>query len=132
MKKFSKHWKASKNPRKQRKYAKNAPLHLRKNLLSVNLSKDLKKKHNVRNVPVRKGDKVIIKTGQFKKVSGKVNRVDRQKTKVYVDGAERVRQDGTKRFYPIHPSNLQLVELHTDDKKRKIMKKSTKEGKDKK
>jgi len=118
MKKFSKHWKGSKSPRKQRKYARNLPLHLRKKLLSCSLSKDLRKKHGKRNMTARKGDTVRIFVGQFKNITGKINRVDRKKVRIYVAGAEVVKRDGTKRFYPIHPSNAQITELYLDDKKR--------------
>ena len=64
--KFSIHWKSSKQPRKQRKYAANAPLHLRKKFVSANLSKDLRKKQGKRNIPLRKGDIVKIMRGKFK------------------------------------------------------------------
>ena len=47
--KFSKSWKSSKQPRKQRKYSANAPLHLKRKLLSVNLSKELRKKYGKRS-----------------------------------------------------------------------------------
>ena len=120
MKKISKHWESSKNPRKQRKYLKNAPLHIRKKFVSCNLSEELKNRYKRRNVPLIKGDKVKIMVGQFKNINGNVNKVDRKKVRAYVDGAEIARKDGTKRFYPIHPSNLQIIELKLDDKKRNI------------
>ena len=88
--------------------------------MSVNISKDLRKKHNVRNIPIRKGDKVKILRGQFKKKSGTANKVDLKKLKVYVEGIENVRKDGTRTFYPLDPSNLQIIELNTGDKRRKI------------
>ena len=56
--KFSTAWKASKQPRKQRKYLANAPLHLKKKFVSANLSKELRKKHEKRSLPLRKGDTV--------------------------------------------------------------------------
>ena len=61
--KFSTKWKSSKQPRKQRKYLANAPLHLKKKFISVNLSKELRKKHGKRNVSLRKGDivKIMVK-----------------------------------------------------------------------
>ncbi|MBS3108607.1 50S ribosomal protein L24 [Candidatus Woesearchaeota archaeon] len=121
MKKISLHWKSSRNPRKQRKYVKNAPLHLRKKFISCNLSEEIRKLYKKKNVPVIKGDKVKIMRGQFKKIAGVVNKVDMHNIRVYVEGAEIVRKDGTKRFYPIHPSNLQIIELKTDDKKRRAM-----------
>ena len=66
MKKFSKFWKSSTQARKQRKYVHNAPLHIKHKMLASSLSKELRKEHGVRSVPVRKDDFVTIKSGQFK------------------------------------------------------------------
>lgn len=118
MKSWSKHWKSSTKPRKQRKYVFNAPLHICKNFLSVNLSKTLQKKYQKRNVCVRKGDKVKIMRGQFKKQTGKVTKVSRKFLNVFVEGIENIRKDGTKRPRPLQPSNLQILELNLTDKKR--------------
>ena len=117
--KFSRTWKRSKQPRKQRKYRYNAPLHTKTKFMASHLSKELKEKHKKRSATVRKGDKVKILRGQFKGNEGKVDRVDIKKTRVYVTGIESVKKDGTKTFYPIHPSNLLITELSINDKKRK-------------
>lgn len=119
--KFSKNWKSSSQPRKQRKYIFNAPLHLRRKFFSVRLSDELTKKYGCRNVPVRKGDKVKIMRGQFKKHENKVEGIDNKKIRVYVTGAERTKTDSSKSLYPIHPSNLMITELNLDDKRRKKM-----------
>ena len=117
-KKFSRSWIKSKQPRKQRKYSHNAPLHIKGKLMSAHLSKDLMKKYNRRSIRLRKGDKVIVLRGQFKKKKGNVERVDLKKSKVYISGVEMIKKDGTKVFYPVHPSNLAVTELNLDDKKR--------------
>ena len=70
--KFSKHWKASTQPRKQRKYRAKAPLHVIKRFLSANLSKDLRKKYGKRNLTLRKGDTVKVMRGKFRKKQGKI------------------------------------------------------------
>lgn len=119
MKEWSRHWKSSKSPRKQRKYRHNAPLHVRKKFMSVNLSKELRTKYKRRNLPARKGDTVKILRGQFKKNRGKITKVNLKKIRMYVESAEILKKDGSKTFYPISPSNLQLVELNLEDKKRK-------------
>lgn len=111
-------WKRSKQPRKQRKYRYNAPLHIKSKFLASHLSKELRKKYNKRNATVRKGDKIKILRGQFKGKVGKIDRVDLKRTKVYITGIEIAKKDGTKTFYPIHPSNLLITELNLDDKKR--------------
>ncbi|MBS3172412.1 50S ribosomal protein L24 [Candidatus Woesearchaeota archaeon] len=118
-KQFSTSWKSSVQPRKQRKYRIKAPLHLRNKMMSVHISKELKTKYGKRNVPVRKGDKVKVLRGQYKGRTGEVERINLKKYKVYVQGVENIRKDGGKVQYPISPSNLMIIELKMDDKKRK-------------
>jgi|TARA_Y100000310_G_scaffold335050_1_gene416159 large subunit ribosomal protein L24 len=117
-KEFSKSWKSSKQPRKQRKYLANAPLHIKKKLLSVNLSKDLRKKHEKRNINVRKGDMVKVMRGKFKKKQGKVVEVNTKKSKISIEGIQVKKQDGSKVNVKLRPSNLQIIELNLEDKKR--------------
>lgn len=116
--KFSSSWIKSKQPRKQRKYRHNAPLHVRQKLVSAHLSKELHKKHNKRSINLKKGDSVKISRGQFKNKTGKIEEVNLKKTVVYVSGIEVVKRDGTKTRYPIHPSNLIITELNIGDKMR--------------
>ena len=123
-KRFSKSWKASKKPRKQRKYRANAPLSIKRKFLSAHLSKELIKKYSTRNVPLRKEDKVKIVRGQFRKKTGKVVKVLVKKSKVYIENIQNMKNDGTKTYYPIDPSNLIILELNLMDKKRKMGKKN--------
>jgi large subunit ribosomal protein L24 len=116
--KFSTFWKSSKQPRKQRKYIANAPLHLKRKLLSVNLSKELRKKYGKRNIVLRKGDKVKIMRGKFKKKQGKVIEVHIKRQKIILEGIQVKKQDGSKANVPLRASNLQIIELNLDDKKR--------------
>ena len=115
---FSKAWKSSSQARKQRKYLFNAPLNIRHKLCSSSLSKELRKEYGFRSIPVRKGDFVKIKTGQFKGKSGKVVKVSLSRLKAFVEGAVVKRADGTESLYPIHPSNLEITKLDTSDKLR--------------
>lgn len=117
-KKFSTAWKLSKQPRKQRKYRMNAPLHIKKKFVSVSLSKELRKKYGKRNIGVRKGDIVKIMVGKFKKKQGKVLEVRLKMSKIIVDGINVKKMDGSKANVKMQPSNLQIVELNLDDKKR--------------
>jgi len=116
--KFSIKWKASKQPRKQRKYLAKAPLHLRKKFLSVNLSKDLRKKYSKRNIPLRKGDVVKIMRGKFKKKQGKVTEIRKMTGKIYIESIQTKKQDGSKVNVPMRASNLQIIELNLEDRKR--------------
>jgi len=117
-KKFSKKWIKSKQARKQRKFIYNAPLHIRRKFLNTLLSKELKEKYNRRSFPIRKGDKVKILRGQFKGIEGKVVKVFLKKTRVYVEKAEIKKRDGSKVYYPLHPSNLMITSLDLEDIKR--------------
>lgn len=115
---FSNVWKRSIQPRKQRKYKHNAPLHIRGKFMSVNLSKELRKKHGTRNFRVRTGDKVKVLRGQFKGREGKVEGVDLKKTRLFIAKLEISKRDGSKARVPVAASNVQITELDLSDKKR--------------
>ena len=118
MKKFSSTWKSSKKPRKQRKYRLGAPLHIKQKFVQSHLSNDLRKKYSKRSIGLRKGDKVKIMQGQFKKHEGKIEMIDLKKTRAFVNGVELTKRDGTKRLFALHPSNLMITELNLEDKLR--------------
>lgn len=83
-------------------------------MLSSHLTKDLRKKYGRRNIRVRKGDKVRVCVGQFRKREGKVTRVNVKRLKVYIENIDISKKDGTKAQYPIDPSNLLILELAED------------------
>ncbi len=116
--KFSTAWQGSSQPRKQRKYAANAPIHLKRKMLSVNLAKDLRKKHGKKNIPVRKEDIVRVMRGKFKGKKGKVTEVKTKMEKIYVEGIQVKKRDGSTVNVPLKASNLQIVELYLEDRKR--------------
>lgn len=96
----------------------NAPLHLKRRFLSAALSADLRARYGARNIPIREGDTVRLVKGEFRGITGKVNSVNLKQGTVYVDGAERVRKDGTKSFFPVMPSSLIISEALFEDKRR--------------
>ena len=127
-KEFSTAWKASAQPRKQRKYRYNAHVHLRQKMLSAHLSQELRKKHGIRSLQIRSGDEVKILRGQFKGKTGKIDTVDRGNLKVTITKIEVAKKDGTKAAYPMEPSNLMITSINDEDKKRlkRIVKKAEK------
>lgn len=135
---FSKHWKASKQPRKQRKYLARAPIHIKRKLFSAHLSKELRKKHQRRSFTLRKGDTVKIMRGSFKGKTGKIASLDSRRKKVSIEGVQRAKRDGTKVNIFFDSSNLQIQELNLEDKERiksierKIREKEVKAEKSKK
>lgn len=117
-KEFSASWKASKRPGKQRKYAAKAPLHVKQKLVSANLSKELRAKHKVRSLPLRKGDTVKVMRGKFKGKKGKITEVMLKLSKVKVEGIQIKKMDGSKSDVKMQPSKMQIQELNMDDKRR--------------
>ena len=112
----------SRKPSKQRKAIADAPLHIRKKFLSAPLSPDLIAKYGVKRLAVRKGDTVRIMRGEWRGHEGKVVSVDYGKIAVHIDGVTVKKADGTPVYYPVHPSNVTIINLNLSDKaRRKIM-----------
>lgn len=116
--KWSKTWRLSRLPRKQRKYAVNAPLHVQHRLMGAHLSKDLRKKYGVRSISLRKGDKIKVMRGKFRGHTGEVDRVDLKGSTAYITGVEVTRRDGSKVVPPIKASKLMITDLNLNDKRR--------------
>merc|ERR1711893_546228 len=76
--------------RKQRARHFNAPSHLRRKIMSAPLSKELRQKHNVRSLPIRKDDEVMV---------------------VRVERMQREKVNGTTVQVGIHPSNCVITKL---------------------
>jgi len=117
--KFSKTWKSSKQPRKQRKYRYNAPLHIRSKFVKAHLSPDLRKKYVYRSVRLKTGDKVKVMRGKYKGKEEKVIEVNLKNSKVYLDKIIVTRIDGNTAKIPFRASNLMITDLELSDKVRK-------------
>lgn len=130
---FSKQWNRSTKTRKQRKYRFNAPLHIKQKFMHAHLAQALRKKYGKRTVGLRKGDKVKVMRGQFKKKSGKVERIDLKKNLAFISDIEIIRKDGSKKLIGIFPSKLMIEELNLEDKRRveTIERKGNKKGQEK-
>ncbi|MGB9708345.1 MAG: 50S ribosomal protein L24 [Candidatus Pacearchaeota archaeon] len=116
--KFSTVWKSSRKIKKHRKYRVNAPLHIKHKMLASHLSKELRKKYNKRAISLRKGDSIKVMRGEFRGKEGKVALVDTKKRKVFIEGIQKSRKDGTKVNVRFEPSKLMITALNLDDKKR--------------
>jgi large subunit ribosomal protein L24 len=106
-------------PGKQRKKMHQASLSERYRRFSAPLSSKLKESHNTSSVPVRSGDTVTIMRGDRRGSEGKVQRIDRKNYRIFVEGVDREKVDGTKILIPIHPSKVMITRLNLDDKWRK-------------
>merc|ERR1712228_327712 len=112
---------ATASRRKQRARHFNAPSHIRRKIMSAPLSKDLRQKHNVRSLPIRKDDEVMVVRGHYKgQQTGRVTSVYRKKFVIHVERMQREKVNGTTVQVGIHPSNCVITKLKLD-KDRKAM-----------
>ncbi|MGC9181350.1 50S ribosomal protein L24 [Thermogladius sp.] len=121
----------SKKPSKQRKALYNAPLHLRHKFMTAKLSDELAEKYGVKRLPVRKGDTVKILRGDWRGHEGKVVEVDLNRGRIFVEGVQVKKADGTLVYYPIHPSKVIITKLDLSDKYRMRIIERRKEGESK-
>ncbi|KNH05887.1 60S ribosomal protein L26 [Perkinsela sp. CCAP 1560/4] len=93
--------------------------------MSAPLSKDLREKHGIRSIPVRRDDEVIVKRGKSKGREGKVTQVYRLKWVVHVDKINREKANGQPVPIGINASNLEVTKLKmTKDRRRLIERKA--------
>ncbi|MFA5382719.1 MAG: 50S ribosomal protein L24 [Candidatus Micrarchaeia archaeon] len=114
----------SAKPKKQRKYIRTAPMHLRKKFIKAHISKSVKEKLGTkkRTIGIKKGDKVKIKVGKQKGKEGKILKVNYKKSIIYIEGIVRVNAKGTEKPIAIKPSNTEIIELEMDKDRTKIFK----------
>lgn len=118
----------TKQPRKQRLALYSAPLHSRHKFLSAPLSRELRARYKTRSLPVRKGDRVRILRGDFKKLEGEIVEVDTKKQVVRVEGVFVTKADGTQVPRRIRPSNVVLVKLAEDKERMRVLERRSKSG----
>ncbi|NVM30795.1 MAG: 50S ribosomal protein L24 [Candidatus Helarchaeota archaeon] len=113
----------TKSRRKQRKRFYNQPHHKRNKLFTAKLHDDLLEDHDIKRLPIRKDDTVLVVRGEFRDMEGKVSRIDRQKAQLFIDGASIEKSSGTTFDIPIHPSNVVLtkIEVKKDKWRKKII-----------
>lgn len=108
----------TRQPRKQRKSAANAPLHERQKQVRSTLSADLREEHGQRNVRVNAGDTVEVLRGDHAGEEGEVLTVDLASETIHVDGVTIEKADGEEVPRPLDASNVRVTELDLDDEVR--------------
>ncbi|MDD4250737.1 MAG: 50S ribosomal protein L24 [Candidatus ainarchaeum sp.] len=108
----------SSKPRKTRKDAITAPMHIKAKSLAGHLSERLRKELGTRSIPLRKNDIVKIVRGKFKGKEGKIINLNRKKGKIFIEKIVNKKSDGTEFEAAIDPSKISVRELDTSDKKR--------------
>ncbi|CDJ37453.1 60S ribosomal protein L26, putative [Eimeria tenella] len=104
--KFNKSVSASR--RKARKAHFGAPSSVRRKIMTAPLCKELRKKFNVRSLPIRKDDEVMIVRGRFHDREGKVTQVYRKKFVIHIERISREKANGES-LIGIHPSKVVIT-----------------------
>jgi len=105
-------------PSKQRKQLVEMPLHLRHKLFNAPLSDELREKLGVKRLPVRQGDVVRIMRGEFKGHEGKVVEADLKRVRIFVEGVQIKKADGSPVYVLIHPSKVMIIKADLSDNRR--------------
>ena len=108
-------------PYKNRLSRRTAPYHHKKAVFNVHLSKDLRSKHGVRALPVRKDDTVSILRGKFAGLSKRVTHVSFKKAKLQCEGIKTTKTDGTEIFHYVDPSNCLITSFGKLDEGRRAI-----------
>ena len=89
------------------------------------MSKELRTKHGVKSLPVRRDDEVQVLNGQYKGTKGKITQVYRLRNCVYVEKISKNRANGASIRIPIHPSNVRITTIKlTKDRENLIKRKA--------
>ncbi|KAK9804942.1 hypothetical protein WJX73_001286 [Symbiochloris irregularis] len=111
----------SSSRRKSRKAHFTAPSSVRRKLMSSPLSADLRNKHSVRAVPIRKDDEVTIVRGTYKGREGKVVQVYRRKWVIHVERITREKVNGQTVNVGIDPSKCVITKLKIDKDRKNLL-----------
>ncbi|KAG5459186.1 MAG: hypothetical protein BJ554DRAFT_439 [Olpidium bornovanus] len=89
--------------------------------MSTALSKELRSKYNVRSMPIRKDDEVLVVRGSSKGREGRVVQVYRKKWVIHIDRLTREKVNGAAVPVGIHPSNCVITKLKLDKDRKNIL-----------
>ncbi|KKY28552.1 putative 60s ribosomal protein l26 [Phaeomoniella chlamydospora] len=112
--------------RKSRKVHFSAPSSVRRVIMSAPLSKELREKHGVRSIPIRKDDEVQIVRGTNKGREGKVTSVYRLKYVIHIERVAREKSNGQSVPTGVHPSKVVITKLKMDKDRESILERISK------
>jgi len=107
--------------RKQRKAHFSASSAGRRQRMSSTLSHDLRAKHGVRSLPIRKDDEVFVLRGEHKGRDGKVVQVYRKKYCIHIEKLTIDKANGATVNIPVDASNVQITKLRLDRARKKLI-----------
>jgi large subunit ribosomal protein L24 len=105
----------TRQPHKQRKRDRNAPLHERHEQVKATLSQDLRDEFDKRSVRVNTGDTVEVMRGDYAGEEGEVVDVDLRDASVHVEDVTVETVDGEEVPKNLDASNLRVTSLDRSD-----------------
>jgi large subunit ribosomal protein L24 len=93
--------------------------HVRDSSVCSSLKDNLRQQYKIRSVRVVKGDSVKVMRGEYAGVEGKVEKVDTKRGTLSIEGIQREKVRGGNVKVQIHASNVIVMSLHLDYKRRK-------------
>ncbi|KAG7393879.1 hypothetical protein PHYPSEUDO_000056 [Phytophthora pseudosyringae] len=111
----------SSSRRKSRKAHFGAHSTQRRVLMSAPLSKELQTKYNVRSLPIRKEDEVMIVRGSQKSREGRVTAVYRKKFVIHVERVVREKANGASVPIGVDASKVVITKIKLDKDRKKIL-----------
>jgi large subunit ribosomal protein L24 len=91
------------------------PKHQRDRMVGAVLEESLRKQYGRKNIRVVKGDSVRVMRGEYKRVEGKVEKVNTEDATLRIEGIQREKIRGGQVKVPIHSSNVMVISLNLDD-----------------
>lgn len=89
--------------------------------MSAPLSKELQDKYNVKSLPIRKDDEVLVTRGYHKNKEGKVKTVYRKKWVIHVERVTRSKQNGTEVPVGIRPAKVVITKIKLDKNREALL-----------
>merc|ERR550532_1941345 len=97
--------------------------------MSSPLSKELKAKYDVKRVPIRRDDEVMIMKGQYHDREGKVTCCYRKKFRIHIERITRDKANGQTVPVGIHPSKVMITKLKLDKDRKALLERKGIKGK---
>ncbi|KAL8449120.1 hypothetical protein Emed_003271 [Eimeria media] len=116
----------SSSRRKSRKAHFGAPSSVRRKIMTAPLCKELRKKFNVRSLPIRKEDEVMIVRGRFHDREGKVTQVYRKKFVIHIERITKDKPNGESVPIGIHPSKVVITKPKLNKDRKALLERKSK------
>ena len=87
-------------------------------MIHSTLADNLREEYGRRSIRVIKGDNVRVMRGEYHGIEGKIEKVNTQRGTLAIEGIQREKVRGGNVKVQIHASNVKIIGLNLDDKKR--------------